>query len=151
MITARPTELSMIEATYKDDPRMRVRFNWPVFAGTGADSSSVVYGEIEPGDHLGIHRDSSEEVLLILEGTAEATVGDETGRLSAGQLAVVAALVPTVWSTWATESCAISDSSRPRRRLRSSTNLYCQLTNGLSAHPTGCRPAACLRRTTNRG
>ncbi len=94
MITARPTELNMIEATYKDDPRMRVRFNWPVFAGTGAANSSVVYGEIEPGDHLGIHQDSSEEVLLVLEGTADATVGDETGRLSAGQLAVVAALVP---------------------------------------------------------
>ncbi len=94
MITVRPTELSMIEATYEDDPTMRVRFNWPVFAGTGATNSSAVYGEIEPGHRLGTHRDSTEEVLLILEGTAEANVGDERGRLEAGQLAVIPALAP---------------------------------------------------------
>jgi quercetin dioxygenase-like cupin family protein len=92
MNTATPADLSMIEATYEGDPTMRVRFNWPVFAGTGASSSSVVYGEIEPGHRLGTHQDSAEEVLLILEGIAEATVGDESRRLEAGQLAVIPAL-----------------------------------------------------------
>ena len=92
MNTSRPADLNMIEATYADDPTMRVRFNWPVFAGTGAASSSVVYGEIESGHRLGMHQDSAEEVLLILEGTAEATVGDESRQLEAGQLAVIPAL-----------------------------------------------------------
>jgi quercetin dioxygenase-like cupin family protein len=94
MITVRPAELSMIEATYEDDPTMRVRFNWPVFAGMGAASSSAVYGEIEPGHRLGIHQDNTEELLLILEGTAEATVGDERGQLETGQLALIPALTP---------------------------------------------------------
>ena|SRR5712664_1192606 len=94
MIIVRPAELSMIEATYEGDPNMRVRFNWPVFAGMGAASSSAVYGEIEPGYRLGIHQDSTEEVLLILEGNAEATAGDERGQLEAGQLALIPALTP---------------------------------------------------------
>ena len=48
----------------------------------------------EPGGTLPEHTDSAEEWLLCLEGTVEATVGDETGTLEAGQLALVPALAP---------------------------------------------------------
>jgi quercetin dioxygenase-like cupin family protein len=87
-------ELELLHASYEDDPTMRVRFNFPLYVGSGTRSSSVVYFELEPGFRLGTHTDSAEEILLILEGTAEATVGDEHARVSAGEMAVVPAMVP---------------------------------------------------------
>ncbi len=43
---------------------------------------------------LGTHTDSAEEILLVLEGTAAVSLGDERGRLSAGEMALVPAMVP---------------------------------------------------------
>jgi len=83
-----------MEAWYEDDPTMQVRVNFPFFLGTGNKNTAVVYFEIEPGHRLGTHTDSAEEILLFLEETAEVTVGDESGRVSAGEMAVVPAMVP---------------------------------------------------------
>jgi len=49
---------------------------------------------LEPGEHLGSHTDSAEEILLILEGQGEATIGDERAPVQTGTIAVVPALVP---------------------------------------------------------
>jgi quercetin dioxygenase-like cupin family protein len=94
MITARIDELELNQAYYEDDPTMRVNVNFPFYVGTGTKNSAVVYFELEPGCRLGSHTDSAEEILVILQGTAEATVGDESGRVSAGDMAVVPAMVP---------------------------------------------------------
>ncbi len=94
MIGAKIDELELMEVSYEDDPTMRVRFNFPFYVGSGTKNTAVVYFEIEPGHRLGTHTDSAEEILLILEGEAEATVGDESGRVSAGEMAVVPAMVP---------------------------------------------------------
>ncbi len=94
MISAKIDELELLEGFYEDDPTMRVRFNFPFYVGSGTKNTAVVYFEIEPGHRLGTHTDSAEEILLILEGEAEATVGDESGRVSAGEMAVVPAMVP---------------------------------------------------------
>ena len=53
-----------------------------------------MYFELEPGFRLGTHTDSAEETLLILQGEAEATVGEESDRIEAGEMAVVPAMVP---------------------------------------------------------
>jgi quercetin dioxygenase-like cupin family protein len=87
-------ELELLEKWYEDDPTMRVRVNFPLYAGSGTKSSSVVYFELEPGFRLGTHTDSAEETLLILQGEAEATVGEDSGRIAAGELAVEPAMVP---------------------------------------------------------
>lgn len=94
MISAKIDELELMEVSYEEDPSMRVNVNFPFYVGTGTKNTAVVYFEIEPGNRLGSHTDSAEEILLILEGTAEATVGDEQGRVSAGDMAVVPAMVP---------------------------------------------------------
>ncbi len=94
VISAKIDELELMEGSYEDDPTMRVRVNFPFFVGTGTKSTAVVYFELEPGCRLGTHTDSAEEILLILQGEAEATVGDEEGHLSAGEMAVVPAMVP---------------------------------------------------------
>ncbi len=94
MITERIDQLELLEVWYEDDPTMRVKVNFPFFLGTGTKSTAVVYFEIEPGHRLGTHTDSAEEILLILQGTAEVSLGDEQGRLSAGEMALVPAMVP---------------------------------------------------------
>jgi quercetin dioxygenase-like cupin family protein len=86
--------LDLNDVWYEQDPAMRVRVNFPYFAATGTESSAVVYFEIEPGHYLGTHTDSAEEILLILSGTVEASLGDETGLLSAGQTALIPAMAP---------------------------------------------------------
>jgi len=94
MIAERIDELELMEVWYENDPTMRIRVNFPFYVGTGTKSTAVVYFEIEPGCRLGTHTDSAEEILLILEGEAEATVGDERGHISAGEMAVVPAMEP---------------------------------------------------------
>jgi quercetin dioxygenase-like cupin family protein len=94
VISAKIGELEMLEGYYEEDSTMRVRFNFPFYVGSGTKNTAVVYFELEPGHRLGTHTDSAEEILLILEGRAEATVGDEQGRVSAGEMAVVPAMVP---------------------------------------------------------
>jgi quercetin dioxygenase-like cupin family protein len=94
MIAERIEDLELMEGWYEDDPTMRVKVNFPFFLGTGTKNTAVVYFEIEPGYRLGTHTDSAEEILLVLEGEAEVSLGDEEGRLSGGEMALVPAMVP---------------------------------------------------------
>jgi quercetin dioxygenase-like cupin family protein len=94
MHTADFTALQLLDAWYEHDASMQVRVNFPFYAATGNKSSSVVYFEIEPGHYLGTHTDSAEEIVLVLEGTVEVSLGDDHGQLSAGQAALVPAMVP---------------------------------------------------------
>jgi quercetin dioxygenase-like cupin family protein len=73
---------------------MRAKASFPFSAATGTKSTGVVYFEVEPGHRLGTHTDSAEELLLLLGGTAEVSVGDEQGQVSAGEMALVPAMVP---------------------------------------------------------
>jgi quercetin dioxygenase-like cupin family protein len=75
------------------DPTRRVRVAFPVSSATGTAASAVVYFELDPGCHVGVHTDSAEEFLVVLEGTGEGLVGDETARVETGQLVVVPAMV----------------------------------------------------------
>jgi mannose-6-phosphate isomerase-like protein (cupin superfamily) len=75
-------------------PGARVDVSFPLNRWTGTADSGVVYFEIAPGDHLATHTDSAEEVLYIVTGTGEAECGDERGVVTAGDLAVIPAMVP---------------------------------------------------------
>ena len=94
MQSADLNRLELLQGSYEHDPAMRIGVNFPMFAATGNESTAVVYFEIEPGHYLGTHTDSAEEILLILGGTVEASLGDETGQLSTGQIALIPAMVP---------------------------------------------------------
>ena len=94
MQTADLTTIDLFDAWYEHDPAMRVRANYPFFAATGNESSAVVYFEIEPGHYLGTHTDSAEEIVLLLSGTVEASLAEETGILSTGQAVLIPAMVP---------------------------------------------------------
>ena len=73
-------------------PGLRVGF--PVHSAAGTASTATVLFELDPGAETGIHTDSAEELLIILQGTAEARVGDETGRLETHQVGLVPPMAP---------------------------------------------------------
>src|SRR5688500_9789744 len=94
MLAVQLTERDLVDISSETDETRRIRVDFPISSVAGAASTSVVYFELEPGEHTGMHTDSAEETVLILSGTVEATVGDESGVLSAGGIGLVPALVP---------------------------------------------------------
>ncbi len=95
MLTARTSELELITAWIDSDPdTARVHPAFPINHYTGAADSAVVYFEVEPGQRLPRHTDSEEEILYIVAGEGEAEAGGELADVSAGDLAVIPAMVP---------------------------------------------------------
>lgn len=94
MLAVQLAERNLVDISSETDETRRIRVDFPISSVAGAASSAVVYFELEPGEHTGMHTDSAEEIVLILSGRAEAIVGDERGELSAGGLGLVPALVP---------------------------------------------------------
>jgi quercetin dioxygenase-like cupin family protein len=94
VITAKPNELELLKFWQESDPTAGIKINFPIDAQTGAASTAAVYFELDPEQHIGRHTHSAKEILFVLEGEAEAVVGDERGRLSKEEMAVVPANVP---------------------------------------------------------
>lgn len=88
------------EVWQEGDENARLRGYFPLSPGApggtdaGAENVMVVSFELAPGDYLPSHRDSEEELLVVTEGTVEATVGDDSVELGAGESAVVPEMVP---------------------------------------------------------
>ncbi len=85
---------SLMDVQSALDPSRRVRVGFPHHSQVGNASTATVYFELDPGMHVGLHQDSSEELLLILEGEGEATVGEETAVAQAGAILTVPAMEP---------------------------------------------------------
>ena len=95
MLTAKTSELELMQGWFDSDPEhTRVRVTFPINKWAGSADSGAVYFEVEPGQRLAEHTDSAEEILYVVAGEVEAKVGDEHRRLSAGDLAVIPAMVP---------------------------------------------------------
>ncbi len=95
MLTAKTGELELMQGWFDSDPEhTRVRVTFPINKWVGSADSAAVYFEIEPGNRLAEHTDSAEEILYVVAGNAQAEVGGERRRLSAGDLAVIPAMVP---------------------------------------------------------
>lgn len=91
MLTVALDQVELQDNTTTGGP-IRVAFPWHSAEGSG--STAAVLFELDPGSVLASHQDSAEEVLHILEGEAEAQIGDETGYLRAGEVAIVPAMSP---------------------------------------------------------
>jgi len=94
MTTVNLNELELNEFTGKVDSTQHVKATFPLVGAHGSKQLATVYFEIEPGDYLGRHTDSAEELLIILEGKVEATIGKETEQANAGSLLLVPEMVP---------------------------------------------------------
>jgi quercetin dioxygenase-like cupin family protein len=71
-----------------------LRVAFPLHSATGTAGSATVLMELDPNGAVPDHRDSAEELLLVLEGRIEATVGVETAIVEKGGVAVVPSMVP---------------------------------------------------------
>jgi quercetin dioxygenase-like cupin family protein len=94
VIAMQLNQVPSAEFWHDEKPRERGKGGFPLVAIPGTESVGVVYFEIEPGNSLGMHTDSPDEVIVVLTGTACATIGEETGELSAGGLAFIPGMVP---------------------------------------------------------
>jgi quercetin dioxygenase-like cupin family protein len=94
MIRTELNKLELNEFIAKNNPKQRCKATFPMFAAHGTKQSATVYFELDPGDELGTHTDSTEEILLIIEGSVEATVGGEKSTASQGDLLLVPEMVP---------------------------------------------------------
>lgn len=94
MITVKLDSLDPMEGWSASDTTMRFRSAFPLHAAAGTDRTSVVYFEVDPGGALPTHTDSVEEVVLVLDGEVDVQLGEARGHLSAGELALVPAMVP---------------------------------------------------------
>ena len=87
-------QLELAEMWSETDSERGVRVNFPITLDTGAASTTVVYFEVPPHKHLGMHTDSAEEIVYIAAGQGEAIIGDERGPVEAGSLALIPSMVP---------------------------------------------------------
>jgi quercetin dioxygenase-like cupin family protein len=94
MITFQTGELEIGDFWHEEEPLARGRGGFPLAGVPGTESMGLVYFEIEPGNSLGLHTDSQDEIVVLLSGAATGTVGDETGELSTGAVVFIPAMVP---------------------------------------------------------
>lgn len=94
MLTVDLNKLNLTEFVAKKNPSQRCKATFPMLGANGTKNSATVYVELDPGEELGAHTDSAEEILLILEGKVDATVGNESGEASKGSLVLVPKMVP---------------------------------------------------------
>lgn len=95
MIKATINRIPLLQGWHEHDPQgTRMGVGFPLFEAMGTQRSSVVYFELEPGQRLDTHTDSAEEILLVLQGIVDATVGDETGQAGAGDMVLIPAMAP---------------------------------------------------------
>ncbi len=89
MNVTRLDERDLFVGWTESNPTARMRADFPIFAGTGAEQCAVVYMVLEPGDEIPAHTDSAEEVVVVLEGSIEGWIEDERGTLETGSLVLI--------------------------------------------------------------
>jgi quercetin dioxygenase-like cupin family protein len=94
IVTARLGDAELHEGWLERDPTVRANFAFPMFWATGNASTSVLYVELEPGKGGPRHTDTPEELLLVLEGEVEVTIGEERSVVGAEELVLIPAMVP---------------------------------------------------------
>ena len=94
MTTVNLNTLELNEFIAKEDSSQHCRATFPLIAAHGTQNIATVYFELEPGKNLGMHTDSAEELLVVLEGEMTATIGGETTIAGKGNIALVPVMVP---------------------------------------------------------
>lgn len=94
MHTVDTRSLDLLEGWFEEDKSVHFRGGFALHRDNGTDNSAAVVIELEPGWALGEHTDSPEEILLVMTGTVEVTVGEERKQAKAGTVAVVPPMEP---------------------------------------------------------
>lgn len=94
MTTVNLKKLELNEFIGKEDTKQHCKATFPLVGFHGSRELATVYFELQPGDNLGRHTDSAEELLIVLSGKAEALVGDKKSIAEEGTLVLVPKMVP---------------------------------------------------------
>ena len=94
MFTMQLNELQLEEGWLETDPPVGWRATEPIKGVPEIDTLGAVYFELEPGETLVAHKDKEDEIVVLLSGTGEATVGDETATVDAHGIVFIPAMVP---------------------------------------------------------
>jgi quercetin dioxygenase-like cupin family protein len=94
MFAIQLNELPLRTTWTENEPKQRAHSTFPFLLAQENENISMVYFELNPGDQLGRHTDSAEEILFILEGKVEVTVGNESAVVEAPGLALAPTMVP---------------------------------------------------------
>lgn len=87
-------KLELSSAWIASDPTARWRVALAVCEAGGAESSALVYFELDAGCRLPRHVDSAEEIMVVLSGSGVSTVGQRRFDVAVGQLVRIPELVP---------------------------------------------------------
>lgn len=94
MITVNVNEIDLNEFVGKIDRKQHCHATFPLIGVHGSKKIATVYFELAPGDNLGRHTDSAEELLIVLDGKVSVQVGDEKRESTPGSLVLVPEMVP---------------------------------------------------------
>lgn len=94
MITVNLKQLELNEFIGVEDKKQHCRATFPLIGAHGTRDLATVYFELQPGDKLGRHTDSAEELLVILEGDVEVEIGGRVAEATDGSMALVPVMVP---------------------------------------------------------
>lgn len=94
MTTVNLNKLELNEFTGKSEKTQHCRATFPLIGVHGSKELAAVYFELEPGDHLGRHTDSAEELLIVLEGDVLVEVNGEHSMVSSSSFALVPKMAP---------------------------------------------------------
>jgi quercetin dioxygenase-like cupin family protein len=94
MTTVNVNKIELNEFSGKFDPRQHCKATFPLIGAHGSKKIATVYFELAPGDNLGRHTDSAEELLIVLDGNVSVEVGTENEEATSGTLLLVPEMVP---------------------------------------------------------
>jgi mannose-6-phosphate isomerase-like protein (cupin superfamily) len=94
MLTVQFDQLALFDAWYEGETGPRWRGQFPTMGQDVMESLGTVYFEVNPGEALPVHTDSKDEIVILLSGSGEGTVGDEVETLNAPGMVFIPALVP---------------------------------------------------------
>ncbi len=94
MTTISLEQIELNEFIGKEDSNQHCKATFPLIGAHGSKDLATVYFEIAPGDNLGRHTDSAEELLIILEGNLSASIGNESVDVKRGHIVLVPKMVP---------------------------------------------------------
>jgi quercetin dioxygenase-like cupin family protein len=94
MTTVNLNQLELNEFIAREDEKQHCKATFPLIGAHGARQLATVFIELAPGDNLGRHTDSAEELLIVLEGDLMVQVGSIELPVSKGSITLVPKMMP---------------------------------------------------------
>ena len=81
--------LELVEVRARDDDKVRWTGGFFAYGGAGSSRSATIYFEVQAGEELGGHVDTTEETQFIMGGSGELHLDGVTHPMSVGDVVVL--------------------------------------------------------------